>query len=340
MKTNLILNAVMVLTLICLSSCVSIIQTIVPEENKLPITFKSDKYIICTLTTDTPPALLAEKFLGDPNKVWMIEDENKNALYQKGETIVIPLVLDNKAGLTKTGYQAVPILCYHRFSKDCTSKLCMPENVFARQMKYLKDNHYRVISMDTLIAYLEYNKALPKRSVVITIDDGYNSVYDIAFPVLKQYGFTASLFIYTDFVAGGSAMTWQQIREMKSAGFEIGSHTLFHSDLAAKRPKENEKNYIKRITHEIVHSKEILDKKLNQDTRLFAFPFGSSNRQVINICKKAGYKAAVTVIRGTNPFFKDPFLLHRDQILSREQVAFVSRLKTFQTISLEDKDNE
>jgi len=286
------------------------------------------------------PALLAKKFLGGKDKAWMIEDENKNALYQKGETIVIPLTIDNKAGLTENGYQAVPILCYHRFSKNCTSRLCMPEDIFTWQMNYLKDNHYRIISMEMLIEYLAYNKALPKKSVVITIDDGYKSVYDVAFPVLKQYGFTASLFIYTDFVAGGSAMTWQQIRQMKAAGFEVGSHTLSHADLAIKRPKENEKDYIKRITHEIVHSKEILDKKLNQDTRLFAFPFGSSNRQVVNICKKAGYKAAATVIRGTNPFFKDPFLLHRDQILSREQATFVKRLKTFQTISLEDKGNE
>ena len=126
--------------------------------------------------------------------------------------------------------------------------------------------------MEMLLDYLEYNKALPQRSVVITIDDGYKSVYDIAFPVLKQYGFTASLFIYTDFVAGGSAMTWNQIREMKEAGFEIGSHSLSHADLGKKKPNESNKDYIRKITQEIVHSKEIIDKKLNQDTILFAFP--------------------------------------------------------------------
>jgi len=129
MKISSILNAIIILTFICLFSCVPK-QAIVPEENKLPITFTSENYIICTLTTDMTPALLAKKFLGDPDKAWMIEDENKNVLYQKGETIVIPLTIDNKAGLAKNGYQSVPILCYHRFSKNCTSKLCMPEDIF------------------------------------------------------------------------------------------------------------------------------------------------------------------------------------------------------------------
>ncbi len=339
MKTNLFLKIILALALICLSSC-GAKKAVVSEKDELPIIFKSDKHIICTLTKDMSPALLAKNFLGNRDMAWVIEDENKNTLYHAGETIVIPLANDNKAGLYKDGYQTVPILCYHRFSNNCISRLCMPQDIFAWQMKYLKENHYRVISMEMLIEYLEYKKALPQRSIVITIDDGYKSVYDIAFPVLKQYGFTASLFIYTDFVAGGSAMTWEQIREIKNAGFEVGSHTVSHADLALKKPMENEEKYIQRITHEIVRSKEILDKKLNQDTTLFAFPFGSSNQRVINVCRKAGYKVGVTVIKGGNPFFNDPFLLHRDQVLSREQTAFISRLNTFQSVSLEDKDNE
>ncbi|MBU1341930.1 MAG: polysaccharide deacetylase family protein [Proteobacteria bacterium] len=339
MKTSIALKATLLLVFICLYSCIPK-KTIAPEENELPVIFKSDTYIICTLTKDIPPALLAQKFLGDPKKAWMIEDANKKAFYHTGETIVIPLAIDNKAGLYKNGYQIVPILCYHRFSKECSSQLCVPEDVFVEQMNYLKENHYQVISMKMLMEFLEYKKALPQKSVVITIDDGYKSVYDIAFPVLKRYGFTASLFIYTNFVAGGSAMTWEQIREIKDAGFEVGSHTVSHADLAVKRPKENQKEYIQRITHEIVESKTILDNKLNQETTLLAFPFGSSNHQITAICKDAGYKAGLTVIKGGNPFFRHPFLLHRDQILSQEQAAFINSLTILQSVSLEDIANE
>ncbi len=339
MKTNHILKAIILVSIIILTSCAQK-NAVKSEQDDIFITFKSEKNIICKLTKDTSPALLAQKFLGDGNKAWMIEDANEKALYHSGETIVIPLINDNKAGLFKKGYQTVPILCYHRFSKNCSSQLCMPEDVFARQMKYLKDNNYRVISMKMLQEYLEYKKPLPKKAVVITIDDGYRSVYEIAFPILEQYDFTATLFIYTDFVAGGSAMTWDQIREMKNKGFEIGSHTLSHADLAAKKSNENEKDYIRRITREIVGSKKILDERLNQDTQFFAFPFGSSNQQIINICKETGYKTSATVSRGANPFFQDPFLVHRDQILSRKQEKFISRLKTLQLLSLEEKKND
>lgn len=332
---KLVIKLIMLFVFISLCSCIPK-KTIFPENYEPPLTFKSDRYIICKLEKDMTPAILAKIFLKDKNKQWMIEDANKKALYKAGETIVIPLKMENKAGLYKNGYQTVPILCYHRFAKNCSSQLCMPADVFAAQMKYLKDNHYRVISVKKLLEYLEYKEALPEKSVVITIDDGYKSVYDIAFPVLKQYGFTATLFIYTDFVSGGSALTWEQIRELKEAGFEVGSHTLSHADLAVKKQDEDEKDYLARITHEIVHSKEILDTKLNQDTTLMAFPFGSSNRQAINLCKKAGYKAGLTVIRGGNPFFRDPFLIKRDQILSQEQNIFIGNLKTFQFISLED----
>lgn len=332
-------TTILLLIGICLFSCVPK-KSIVSQDNGTPITIKSDTHVICTLTKDTSAALLAQKFLGNKNKAWMVEDANDAARYQAGETIVIPLIIKNTAGLYKNGYQTVPILCYHRFSNSCTSKLCMPKAVFASQMKYLKDNHYRVISMEMLLEYLEYKKPLPKRSVVITIDDGYKSFYNIAFPILKQYGFTATLFIYTDFVGGGTALTWQQIQEIKDAGFEVGSHTVSHADLAVKKKSESEKNYIRRITHEIVHSKKILDKKLSQDTTIFAFPFGSSNQQVVNICKISGYKTGVTVKRGGNPFFMHPFLLHRDQILSRDHTLFISRLKTLQPVNLEVKDNE
>ncbi|MBU0465861.1 MAG: polysaccharide deacetylase family protein [Proteobacteria bacterium] len=181
---------------------------------------------------------------------------------------------------------------------------------------------------------------MPQKSVVITIDDGYKSVYDIAFPILKQYGFTATLFIYNEFVSGGSALTWEQIREMKAAGFEVGSHTISHADLAVQKPEENETDYIQRITYELVQSKEILDTKLDQNTTLLAFPFGSTNQTVINICKTAGYTAGLSVIRGGNPFFRNPFLILRDQILSQEPAEFISSLETFQSLLLEDKIND
>jgi len=161
--------------------------------------FQSEDYIIYRLQESVGPRLIAEKFLGDKNKSWIIEDANEGISFKKNDAIVIPLKQGNKGGLASDGYQVVPILCYHRFAEDCKSALCTPARVFDMQMDYLKENGYRVVSMKELLDFLNYRQALPKRSVIISIDDGYRSVYNIAYPILKKYGYSATLFIYIDY---------------------------------------------------------------------------------------------------------------------------------------------
>ena len=76
--------------------------------------------------------------------------------------------------------------------------------------------------------------------MAITIDDGYRSVYDLAYPILKKHNFTATLFIYTDFVDNSpNALTWEQLRELAQAGFEVEAHTITHADLTLKRKGES-----------------------------------------------------------------------------------------------------
>jgi peptidoglycan/xylan/chitin deacetylase (PgdA/CDA1 family) len=197
-------------------------------------------------------------------------------------------------------------------------------------MRYLKNNGYRVITMRELLGFMQYRHAIPKKSIIITIDDGYRSAYDIAYPVLNKYGFTATLFVYTDYVGvSKSSITWDQLRKMKIDGFEIGSHTISHCDLTKKMTGEAYPDYIERIKREIFDSKQIIDKELKQDTFCFAYPYSRYNASVLNLCEQAGYKIGVTVDRGGNAFFKDPLILDRNQVLKSHMVAFIANLKTF-----------
>jgi len=312
-------------------------ETVVSEEKPLkPMVFKSEEYVVCSLEGGETSVALAERYLGDAEKSWVIEDANEGISFEKDQMIIIPLKEENKGGLTADGYQVVSVLCYHRFAENCKSPLCTPTLIFDQQMRYLKDNHYRVISLNELLDFLNYRHAIPKRSVLITIDDGYRSCYDIAYPILKKYGFTATMFIYTNFagVARG-AITWDQLREMKADGFEVGSHTLSHCDLTKKKEGEDDQSYIARIKRELLVSKQIIDKKLKQDTLYIAYPYGSYNHRVMNICNRVGYKIALTVKKGGNPFFAESLALKRDQILTRDIEAFIIRIKTFQELSLE-----
>ena len=123
------------------------------------------------------------------------------------------------------------VLLYHRF-EDRPAQLVTTSNDFRAQMKALKDNGISVISMQDLLAWRKGEKAIPSKSAVITIDDEWNSQYYVAWPILKEFGYPFTLFIYTQWVAtGGKAMTWAQLGEMRDAGVDLEAHTVSHHDL-------------------------------------------------------------------------------------------------------------
>jgi len=296
-----------------------------------PGVYRSQERVLHRLKTGDTPESLAKKYLGEAQLAWMVEDANPKDAFRPERFVVVPFKIPNRAGITDQGYQTVPILCYHRFARACKSPLCMPADIFERQLRYLKENGYRVIGPEELVDFLDYRKAIPKNAVMITVDDGYRSVYNVAYPLLKKYGFTATLFIYIDYVGVSSkAITWDQLRELKREGFYIGSHSASHSDLSQQKKDEDGEAYLARLKWEIFRSKQIIDQQLDQDTLVFSYPFGRQNQTVISMSRQAGYRIGVTVSRGSNPFFSDPFLINRDQILKRDMNRFISRLKTFQ----------
>jgi peptidoglycan/xylan/chitin deacetylase (PgdA/CDA1 family) len=300
-----------------------------------PLVFQSEDLVVYRLQGHETTESLAQRFLKDRRRAWVIEDENEGVPFKKGNLIVVPLTEERRGGLTPKGYQTVPILCYHRLSDRCESALCITTALFEEQMRYLKENGYRVISMAELESFLADRQRIPNKAVVINLDDGYRSAYEIAYPILKKHRFTAGLFIYTDFIGASSdALTWPQIQEMKAEGFEVGSHSLSHCDLTKKMEGENEDHYTDRIMKELILSKEIIDKKLNQNTVYFAYPYGKYNHRILSLCEEAGYTMAFSVNRGGNPFFSDPMALRRDQIVTRNIGGFVKSLNTFFDLSL------
>lgn len=293
----------------------------------------SDEYIIYELQKGDTPAILAEKFLGDKKKLWIIEDANEDVRFEVNDIVVIPLKEKNKVGLQGNTFQAVPILCYHRFSSNSVGNLNIPPDNFYKQMKYLKENGYRVISLSQLFDFLECRHAIPNKAVVITIDDGFRSAYDVAYPILKKYGFSATQFVYTEFIGScKNALTWSQMREMKKNGFEIGSHSVSHMDLTDDKKFENRDEYLAAVENELRISKEIIDKELGQDTIFLSYPYGQSNIDVVRIARRLGYKLGLTVKKGRNPFFANNFKLSRTMVLKSDIESFRLALKTTVTV--------
>ena len=155
--------------LLLLSSCVTTGSAPDRTETKPPDTahvkpalFQSKDYVIYELTGGETPESLAQRFLGDPKKEWVITENNQGVTYEKGQRIVIPLKEQRRGGLTVNGYQKVPILVYHTFAESCKSKLCLTKKVFEEQMAYLKENGYHVILLSDLVGFLELRTAFAR----------------------------------------------------------------------------------------------------------------------------------------------------------------------------------
>jgi peptidoglycan/xylan/chitin deacetylase (PgdA/CDA1 family) len=200
----------------------------------------------------------------------------------------------------------VIVFGYHRFEK----KVRRPDTeitpeAFEAQMKALQDQKIPVIGMQDFLAWKRGEKAIPPRAAIITIDDGYKSGYEVAWPILKKYKYPFTLFIYTEGIkggkfGGGEAMSWEQLAEMRDAGVDIQAHSATHQDLRKPYDKVtkrrlNPQEYSEWLNAEVGGSKETLEHKLGIRVNCFAVPFGYYNDTVKEAAKKAGYEAVFTV---------------------------------------------
>jgi len=160
-------------------------------------------------------------------------------------------------------------------------------------MQALKDGGIAVIPMKDFLAWRQGEKNIPPRSCVITIADGYLSGYDVAWPILKQYGYSCTMFIYTNYVnVGGKSITWAQLEEMRDAGVDIESLTVSHHDL---RHAPKGQDYNAWLHNELYTSKQILEDKLGIKVTGLALPYGTYNETVRKVASEAGYQALFTL---------------------------------------------
>jgi peptidoglycan/xylan/chitin deacetylase (PgdA/CDA1 family) len=301
----------------------------VPEEPG-PVVGRDDDYVIVSTRPGETLASLAERYLGDAGKAWWIAQFNNVTAVRAGQILVIPLKQRNPAGVVTGGYQTVPILCYHRFGTR-NSKLNVTPAAFEQQMDYLARNGYTVVTLPRLGRFLAGKEALPAKSVVITIDDGYRSTYEIAYPILKKFGFPATVFLYTDFVGASDAMTWAQMKEMIGSGFvDIQPHSKSHANLTQKLPNENDARYRERIRREVDVPITALKDRLAEKSITYAYPYGDVNEYVVDLLVKDQVVQGVTVTPGGNPFYAYPYMLRRSMIFGGEDLdAFKAKLVTF-----------
>jgi len=221
------------------------------------------------------------------------------------------------------------VLCYHRFEENPgRDGLGIRPAEFEQQMQTLKDKGITVVSMNDFLAWRRGEKSIPNPSAVISIDDGYLSGYEVAWPILKKFGYPFTMYIYTDYVkggpkSGGKSMTWEQIAEMRDAGVDIACHTVSHSNLRSKQGK-SEEQYHQWLETELGESKKILEGKLGIKVSTLAYPYGNYNDEVKKVALENGYEAAFTVYGQHLHRTGDPATIGRYAITSTNPKIFAS----------------
>ncbi|KXI28678.1 polysaccharide deacetylase family protein [Paraglaciecola hydrolytica] len=280
---------------------------------------------------------LAIAYLGHPQDASIIARYNPQLNLSKGDVVAIPKRNFNPAAVYVNGYQSIPILCYHQFSAGpANNSMVVSANNFEQQMAYLQQHDYRVISLQEFHHFTQGQQALPEKSVVITIDDGYKSYLEIAYPILKKYGFASTLFIYPDFIGVGSALNWRDVGFLNNDPLvDIQSHSKSHDNLSPKAGGENSSAYLQRLATEVLDTDKILQQKIQRTAQYFAYPYGNTSQQLIDLLAKQHYQLGLTVKKGSNPTFASPYLLNRTMIYADDNLTtFVKQLDGFKQVNL------
>ncbi|MBF0386531.1 MAG: polysaccharide deacetylase family protein [Candidatus Omnitrophica bacterium] len=213
------------------------------------------------------------------------------------------------------GRYVVPVLMYHSISiaeNQRDSANSVSPAAFERQMRFIKQNGYRVLTADEYAAITAAGGKFPAKSVVITFDDGVLDNFTQAYPVLRKYDLPALIFVPSAAV-GGPAEQWAwprldraQMLEMSAHGITIGSHTVTHAYLP-DLPLDTARR-------EIVDSKRELERQLGRNVDYLAFPTGGFSDEMKLIARQAGYKAAFTTNRGRDRLNWDLYEIKRIRI--------------------------
>jgi peptidoglycan/xylan/chitin deacetylase (PgdA/CDA1 family) len=216
----------------------------------------------------------------------------------------------------------IPILMYHQIAQppETTSHLAVSPAAFAAQLAYLHGEGFKTITAAELSSALAgETEELPPRPVVLTFDDGYEDFHSRALPLLERYGFTATVYVTTDWVeaarplAPGRMLNWRQIAEAAHLGIEIGAHSRQHPQLDQLPGKL--------LREEIYASKAQLEDKLGSAVTGLAYPFGYSNARVRQVARNAGHRYGCAVGNMVSQPTSDMFALPRLTVRSSMPMA-------------------
>jgi peptidoglycan/xylan/chitin deacetylase (PgdA/CDA1 family) len=211
------------------------------------------------------------------------------------------------------GEVIVPILLYHHIALHQSENIYyVSPDAFERQMYLLHQWGYKTISVELLVNAIKQGAELPPKPIILTFDDGSESIFTNALPIMQKYNFTGTAYIVYNYVGIQNYMNPDQIRELYASGWEIGSHSLSHADLTQRSDRQMD---------EIVESRRKLQSLLGVPILSFSYPFGAYNENSVYYTHYAGYIAAMGLGNESLQGNKNLFYLYRQAVKGSDDLT-------------------
>lgn len=187
--------------------------------------------------------------------------------------------------------QAAVVLQYHHVSDETPASTSTSPQRFAMHLDYLAEAGFEVVPLQDLVNALSAGQPLPDKTVAITFDDGYISIYDTAWPLLKEKGWPFTVFINTrpHDQRKPLFMSWGQLRELHASGATIANHTVSHPYLLHRQHDQDELQWKAWVRNEIEQAQDRIKQEIGEAPLLFAYPFGEFDNAVLDIVGELGF---------------------------------------------------
>lgn len=247
--------------------------------------------------------LLVLVSLGLLTVAWLGSDEEEGTAAQgeatAGDGSGVPLSIPEYSAAAEAGIETgAVILMYHRFGRDEFASTSVRMEQFEDHLEYLEEAEFNIWPLERVVRYLQEGRTFPDRTVAITIDDAYPTVYENAFPEFRERGWPYTVFVSTDGPDGGgqSYMNWDQLREMaEESEARFANHSATHDYLVQRREGESEADWEERVRADIGKAEERLHEELAghvaDDPPLHAYPYGEYDAELRRIVDDMGYVA-------------------------------------------------
>ncbi len=203
------------------------------------------------------------------------------------------------------------VFVYHRFGDNRYPSTNISLQDFEAHLNILQREKVEVLTLGDVLRRLRQGLTLPSACAVLTIDDGYRSFLSGAIPLLRRYGFPATLFVSTGAVGREGFLSWEELKKLSREGIEIGSHSATHFHLVDKKAGEAVPEWLQRVKNDLASGQKAFRKNLGEAPRLFSYPYGEYSPEVSVLVESLGFIGAVGQQSGVVSEISDPFSLPR-----------------------------